>query len=438
MADISEWDPVDDGNTDAPPNGWPEFMQPSAVNNAARAMMGAIRRWYDTVTAQLAGVAATLATKVSRSGDLMTGPLTVTSPDGQVVLSKPIGSGGQAASIFGETNGVLRWVMALGANDPEAGGNSGSSFALHRYADNGSFLGTVVTGNRQTGVMTFSGAVSLSTGGTAADHATRKDYVDSRDTAIFNAANNYATQLDTNQKDYIDNRDNIVLSTAETKVAKTGDTMSGNLSVPRILGGPFNAGTLQCHSSTDTVCFRNSSTRLEYRINEAIARTIADTVNFFDISVETGAGPLGLYLRGNDNVTWFHFYADATTPSDERAKLNITASEIDALGLLNQVQLNQFDYKPEVVGLYRSVGKTPEERERIVREAQPEHVDIGFVAQQVRGVIPDAVFSAGQPSLSPDSPLPADMLSINNQAFVPYLVRAVQQLSARVAALEGR
>lgn len=51
MADISAWSPVDESNTAAPPNGWPEYMQNSMVNNCARAMMGAIRRFYDQLIA---------------------------------------------------------------------------------------------------------------------------------------------------------------------------------------------------------------------------------------------------------------------------------------------------------------------------------------------------------------------------------------------------
>jgi hypothetical protein len=49
MADISAWSPVDESNTASPPNGWPENMAVSGVNNSARAMMGAVRRFYDTL-----------------------------------------------------------------------------------------------------------------------------------------------------------------------------------------------------------------------------------------------------------------------------------------------------------------------------------------------------------------------------------------------------
>jgi hypothetical protein len=68
MADISTWSPVDESNTAAPPAGAPENMQPSAVNNTMRAMMGAIRRWYDTVTAQLASLTTSLGNYLPLTG----------------------------------------------------------------------------------------------------------------------------------------------------------------------------------------------------------------------------------------------------------------------------------------------------------------------------------------------------------------------------------
>lgn len=49
MADInqSSWSETDGSNTTAPPAGWPEGMPANAVNDSARAIMGAIKRWYD-------------------------------------------------------------------------------------------------------------------------------------------------------------------------------------------------------------------------------------------------------------------------------------------------------------------------------------------------------------------------------------------------------
>jgi hypothetical protein len=75
MGDISTWSPVDESNTAAPPNGWPENQPTNTVNNCARAMMGAVRRWYDTVTAQLASLTSSLANYLPLAGGTLTGGL---------------------------------------------------------------------------------------------------------------------------------------------------------------------------------------------------------------------------------------------------------------------------------------------------------------------------------------------------------------------------
>jgi hypothetical protein len=43
----SNWSETDASNDTAAPDGFPEGMAPSGVNNAARMMMGAIKRWWD-------------------------------------------------------------------------------------------------------------------------------------------------------------------------------------------------------------------------------------------------------------------------------------------------------------------------------------------------------------------------------------------------------
>lgn len=49
MADIDDtsWSEIDASNSNNPPNGWPEGMNPSDVNNSARADKGAVKRWYN-------------------------------------------------------------------------------------------------------------------------------------------------------------------------------------------------------------------------------------------------------------------------------------------------------------------------------------------------------------------------------------------------------
>jgi hypothetical protein len=43
----SSWSEVDANNNSAPPAGWPEGQSPSSVNDSARAMAGALKRFYN-------------------------------------------------------------------------------------------------------------------------------------------------------------------------------------------------------------------------------------------------------------------------------------------------------------------------------------------------------------------------------------------------------
>jgi microcystin-dependent protein len=45
----SAWSEVAASNTAAPPNGWPESMNPAMVDDTAREMMAALKRWYDHI-----------------------------------------------------------------------------------------------------------------------------------------------------------------------------------------------------------------------------------------------------------------------------------------------------------------------------------------------------------------------------------------------------
>lgn len=49
LGDNTKWFEVDASNVGNPPDGWPEGMNPSAVNNSARAVMGAVKRFWDRI-----------------------------------------------------------------------------------------------------------------------------------------------------------------------------------------------------------------------------------------------------------------------------------------------------------------------------------------------------------------------------------------------------
>lgn len=64
MADIaaSNWNEADASNSTAAPDGWPEGMAPSGVNDSGRAMMAATKRWYDQTIPLVTGGTSTAYT----------------------------------------------------------------------------------------------------------------------------------------------------------------------------------------------------------------------------------------------------------------------------------------------------------------------------------------------------------------------------------------
>lgn len=58
----SNWNEADASNSTAAPDGWPEGMAPSGVNDSGRAMMGAVKRWYDQTIPLVTGGTSTAYT----------------------------------------------------------------------------------------------------------------------------------------------------------------------------------------------------------------------------------------------------------------------------------------------------------------------------------------------------------------------------------------
>lgn len=87
--------------------------------------------------------------------------------------------------------------------------------------------------------------------------------------------------------------------------------------------------------------------------------------------------------------------------SDVRLKTNITDTSVNALGIINQIQLKEFDW--------------------IENGA---HEEIGMIAQQLQTILPDLVYEDAS----------TGKLSIKINKFIPYLMKAIQELSASPSA----
>lgn len=108
--------------------------------------------------------------------------------------------------------------------------------------------------------------------------------------------------------------------------------------------------------------------------------------------VSGGVVNCGSDLYMNDNVIYDTTIA---TSSDARLKTNITDSSVNALSLLNQIDIKEFDWIKS-----------------------KEHTNVGIIAQQLQKIIPELV------QTNPNN----GRLSIKSDNFIPYLIKAIQEL----------
>ena len=98
-----------------------------------------------------------------------------------------------------------------------------------------------------------------------------------------------------------------------------------------------------------------------------------------------------------------------TWVSDKTLKSNISNSKVDALSTLNKVKTRSFNWKNT-----------------------KDFEELGLVAQELGEVIPNAVFEVTQPEDSKQKTLS----QLRTGVLIPYLIKAVQELSAEVESLK--
>lgn len=106
-------------------------------------------------------------------GGTLTGPLVINAAANQLSINATLAQPAQVilsrdaaqnALIQANSAGVPRWTVYLATNTPETGNNSGSDFAINRFADNGTFIATPLSINRATGVVNFGQMPTLAGG----------------------------------------------------------------------------------------------------------------------------------------------------------------------------------------------------------------------------------------------------------------------------------
>ena len=118
--------------------------------------------------------------------------------------------------------------------------------------------------------------------------------------------------------------------------------------------------------------------------------------------------------QGNNNaVVWWNQVGDGTVKywsdkaSDRRLKENIAPTTINALAIINKLDMVEFDFIKD-----------------------KKHEEIGLIAQEVEDIIPQAI------SRDPESE--DSYLHIDYTAFVPYLIKAIQELNQKLEKVNER
>jgi hypothetical protein len=202
------------------------------------------------------------------------------------------------------------------------------------------------------------------------------------------------------------------------------------------------AGTLQTWNTTNKLTFNYDSSsgggELAWRIDGgAVQKWICNSTNWRDLSLVASGGPTTTAVVGYDIPGNAYFVYVDVIVSDERIKENIAPTQVDALSSITGLEVSEYDVKGPAVGWFANVDKDTAGRLAAMADAEPVHVPIGFVAQRIKDYIPEAVVS-GLGNQPEGSPIPHDALNIVSQEMIPYIVRAIQQLSERLDALEAR
>ena len=114
---------------------------------------------------------------------------------------------------------------------------------------------------------------------------------------------------------------------------------------------------------------------------------------------------------GKNSVVWWNQVGDGSVKyhidraSDKRLKENILPTRIKAMDIINKLDMVEFDFIEN-----------------------HKHEEVGLIAQEVEKIIPQAI------SRNPDNE--DDFLHIDYNTFVPYLIKAIQELNQKIERLE--
>lgn len=123
-------------------------------------------------------------------------------------------------------------------------------------------------------------------------------------------------------------------------------------------------------------------------------------------------------FKNSDNILFSgekgNFIVGVSVFSDARLKKNVKRSKLNAIECINEIEMCEYDFIDEKYG---------------------EHSNLGYIAQQLQNVIPDCVLAVPQDKEQMGYD---ELLQVQDTHLIPYLVKAIQELSSKVAELEKK
>lgn len=236
---------------------------------------------------------------------------------------------------------------------------------------------------------------------------------------------------------------------------------------PNLGGGIAGAGWLLGMNQSNNIAFQWNSPSISFNIDNAYSQRLVYSIGAQgpqQLNIQSSGGPTNLaftFYGPSASGTVFSCYIDAT--SDARIKENIQDSKVDALSIVTKLKIREFDYtddhltnlvkslhpvlplptEPQMIrgldGLSPPTDEMIADHRRNVEQQQEQqkrqdeaianihlskHHRIGMVTQEVKELIPEMVDEI------------EDLQHIVYKNAVPYLIKAIQQLTAKVADLE--
>lgn len=347
------------------------------------------------------------------TGGTLTGQLNINSGYASIALVKP--AAGTSCQLLGQTGANLRWNLVLGDSAAETGSNAGSNFSIGRWNDAGSGIDAPLTINRATGVMNLSQPLPITSGGTGSTSASQ---------SLVNLGALPLSGGTITGNLGVTGSVNAGGGTFAGLTVNGGSGFNGAVTITgNLLAGNTTVGALTAAQEHVTGLFGvdglTTLTNVNITSNSHIygACQVDHGIQYPNYGLANPAVNIGFgYSFNSGTVLWVvandAFVGTVTVnTSDERLKRDIGPVTVDPLASLCQVQLKAFDQLST----------------RLDPADGVQHRDVGFIAQQLRGVIPDAVIE----------PPPNAFLSVDLMPLVAYCVGAIQQLTERLEALEG-